>query len=224
MREEVLQNIRAALNGSHQHGASHGPAPSIEPASPTPGNGLLDREAAILRFETELMKVGGQFFLANGEQAVRDHVLSLAKSGNARSAVGWNCSIIQELGLAEALGNAGVKFNSDTGSDEFVQLAIHAGIGISGVDYALADTGSLVVISAPGRARSASLVPPIHIALVRPEQVLSDLNDLFPLLKERGTLSSAIAFITGPSRTADIEMTLVVGVHGPQQLHVILVR
>jgi L-lactate dehydrogenase complex protein LldG len=221
MREQVLRNIRTALDGAAKHGAPQFSAPSIAPS--IPGSGLYDRAAAIQNFETELKKVGGHFYLAESEQAVHDYVLTLARTHGARSAVGWNCSIIQELRLAEALGSAGIEFIPDTGSDDFVQYAIHAGMGISGVDYALADTGSLVVISAPGRARSASLVPPIHVALVKPEEVLADLNDLFPLLKERGTLSSAIAFITGPSRTADIEMTLVVGVHGPQELHVIMV-
>ena len=221
MREEVLGKIRAALNGSHQRNVSEVAAAQLSPA-PASDNGQSVRAAAIERFESELKKVGGQFYRAENEQAVRDYVLNLAASRGARLAVGWNCSVIRELGLPEALEGAGLEFIADTGSEDFVQKAIHAGLGISGVDYALADTGSLVVISGPGRARSASLVPPVHIALVKVEQVLADLNDLFPLLKKRGPLGSAIAFITGPSRTADIEMTLVVGVHGPQQLHVIL--
>ena len=77
------------------------------------------------------------------------------------------------------------------------------------------------------QARSASLLPHIHIALVMPDQFVSGLDDLFPLLRfdlrvHNRKLCSAVTFITGPSRTADIELTLVVGVHGPQELHVIL--
>jgi L-lactate dehydrogenase complex protein LldG len=82
-----------------------------------------------------------------------------------------------------------------------------------------------VLLARKGQARSISLLPPVHIAVVKPEQLLSGLSDLFPLLRgeaEGRDLSSAITFITGPSRTADIELTLVVGVHGPQQLHVVL--
>ena len=97
---------------------------------------------------------------------------------------------------------------------------------MSGVDYALADTGTLVLLSREGRARSVSLLPSVHIALIRPEQVIEGLDDMFSLMRD-GTdrdkvPSSAVTFITGPSRTADIELTLVVGVHGPQELHAIL--
>ena len=110
---------------------------------------------------------------------------------------------------------------------EFVTNAAAAGIGVSGIDYALADTGTLVLLTGRGRARSISLLPAVHIALIRPEQIISGLDDLFSLLREErglasGALSSAITFITGPSRTADIELTLVVGVHGPQELHAVL--
>jgi L-lactate dehydrogenase complex protein LldG len=111
----------------------------------------------------------------------------------------------------------------DSGNEDFIRRAIGADLGISGVDYAVADTGSLVLVTAPGRARSISLLAPIHIAIVKPNQLLASLNELFPVLRRQSReLPSAITFITGPSRTADIEMTLVVGVHGPQQLHVVL--
>jgi L-lactate dehydrogenase complex protein LldG len=69
-------------------------------------------------------------------------------------------------------------------------------------------------------------LPPVHVAIVRPQQILPGLSDLFPLLQGESNglrnLSSAITFITGPSRTADIELKLVVGVHGPQELHVLM--
>lgn len=221
MREEILGRIRTALS-SGGHGR-HAAADDVVPAATVILNApKADAETVLRRFETELTSVGGRFYAAGNSEDARDYVLKLASSLEIRSAVGWDCDIIPEIGLTRALESAGVKFIADNGSDDFIQQAIDAGLGISGVDYALADSGSLVVLSGPGHARSASLVPPVHVALVRSEQVLPDLNDLFPLLKARGSLSSAIAFITGPSRTADIEMTLVVGVHGPQQLHVVL--
>jgi L-lactate dehydrogenase complex protein LldG len=78
------------------------------------------------------------------------------------------------------------------------------------------------LLAAKTQPRTASLLPPIHVAILRPEQILRGLDDLFALLATGDELSSAVTLITGPSRTADIELTLVVGVHGPQQLHVIL--
>jgi L-lactate dehydrogenase complex protein LldG len=181
-----------------------------------------NRPELLRRFEAELKKVGGQFFAAADPQAACNYILNLAASCDARSAVGWRAEVVDEVGVAHALAAAGISFDLDAGEDSFIERAASAGIGISGVDYALADTGSLVVLAGEGRARSVSLLPPVHVALVKPEQVIAGLDDLFSLLSERGNPSSAIAFITGPSRTADIELTLVVGVHGPQQLHVVL--
>ena len=222
MREEILGKIRTALAGQlEDHEQGHGLRP-VADQSPNNGAAALDLDDVVQRFETELKKVGGQFYAAENAQAACEYVLNLARSQGVRSAAGWDCPVIRDIGLVEALEDAGVEFIADTGGDGFIKRALDAGLGISGVDYALADTGTLVVLSGPGHARSVSLVTPVHVALVKLEQLLSDLNDLFPLLKQKGSLNSAIALITGPSRTADIEMTLVVGVHGPQQLHVIL--
>ena len=222
MREEILGKIRTALAGRGEHREhAHTSAPAQDQS---PGNGTapVDQCETIQRFEAELTKVGGRFFAAETAQSACEYVVNLARSLGARSAVGWERSVIDDIGLIGALEDAGIEFIADGGDDGFIKRALDAGIGISGVDYALADTGTLVVLSGPGHARSVSLVTPIHIALVRTGQLLADLNDLFPLLKAKGSLGSAIALITGPSRTGDIEMTLVVGVHGPQQLHVVL--
>ena len=222
MREEILGKIRTALSGQLDEPApSHG-VRRVPDRPPDNGAARVHPDGAAQRFETELKKVGGQFYAAENKEAACDYILQLARSNGARSAAGWECPVIQDIGLIRALEDAGIEFIADNGADGFIKRALDAGIGISGVDYALADTGTLVVLSGPGHARSVSLVTPVHVALVKEEQLLADLNDLFPLLKERGSLSSAIALITGPSRTADIEMTLVVGVHGPQQLHVVL--
>jgi L-lactate dehydrogenase complex protein LldG len=104
-----------------------------------------------------------------------------------------------------------------------------ADVGLTGTDYALAETGSLVILPRQGLSRLVSLVPPVHVALVRPEEVLDSLHDLFLLrrleFKRRGgEMGSYLNFITGPSRTADIEMTIVQGVHGPKSVHMVLVE
>ena len=111
--------------------------------------------------------------------------------------------------------------------DSLRQEIVAAGIGITGVDYAVAETGSVVLIPREGLSRLVSLVPPVHIALVRPEDVVETLDDLFLLRRlnyyqNGGDMGSYLNFITGPSRTADIEQTLVVGVHGPKEVHLVL--
>lgn len=96
--------------------------------------------------------------------------------------------------------------------------------GIGGADYALADTGTLVLFSAQSTARWISLAPEVHIVLLPVERILPSLDEVFAQLslsEDLSSFGSAITFITGPSRTADIELTLVMGAHGPKELHVV---
>ena len=107
------------------------------------------------------------------------------------------------------------------------QAMIDADIGITGADYAVAETGSVVVLPRKGLSRLVSLAPPLHLALVRPQEVVETLDDVFLLrrldyYRNGGDMGSYLNFITGPSRTADIEQTLVVGVHGPKEVHMII--
>ena len=95
-------------------------------------------------------------------------------------------------------------------------------VGISTAQAAIAETGTLVLDSAYERHRLVSLVPPVHIAIVSASAIVETLSDALTLLQKDKEISPAITFITGPSRTADIELTLTIGVHGPQELYVIV--
>ena len=97
-----------------------------------------------------------------------------------------------------------------------------ADIGITGVDWLIAETGSMVVCSKPGQARSLSLLPPIHIAIAESRQILPDLFDLFTPGRVDPQPAN-VTIITGPSKTGDIELKLVTGVHGPGEVHVIVI-
>jgi L-lactate dehydrogenase complex protein LldG len=96
-------------------------------------------------------------------------------------------------------------------------------VGVTSADYALADTGSLVIFTESNESRLLSLLPPCHIAVVESSQLVPSLDDVFRLRPLPGADSSAMVVITGPSRTADIEMRLVRGVHGPGEIHVIII-
>jgi L-lactate utilization protein LutC len=93
--------------------------------------------------------------------------------------------------------------------------------GLTDVAAAIAETGSLVVCSGPGRSRGPWLVPPVHVAVVEEAQILPDLVDLW---SGGAALPAATTIITGPSKTADIEGILVTGVHGPGAVHVIVLE
>jgi L-lactate dehydrogenase complex protein LldG len=94
------------------------------------------------------------------------------------------------------------------------------GAEVSEASYGLADTGSVVLMSSPAEPRAHSLLPPVHVSLLRESRILRGLAELFEALA--GELPSALAIVTGPSRSADIEQHLVVGVHGPGEVHVVL--
>jgi len=97
-------------------------------------------------------------------------------------------------------------------------------VGISNAQAGIAETGTLVLDSARERHRLVSLVPPVHIAIIKASAIVETLGEALALLRNDKEISPAITFITGPSRTADIELTLAIGVHGPQQLYVIVDR
>jgi len=229
----MLDDIRRALNGKGKSPSSDG-LPNIY-ASPKADDLCTEikshcqekRDELINQFESELTKAGGRFYRASTAESAFRFVKQIVTDRHAKTMVAFGSRIIDGIDLPKRVDEIGVGFVTESESD-FIPTAAVADLGLTGVDYALAETGTLVLVAREGQARVISLLPPVHIAVLKPEQVISDLNDLFPLLRSEtdaggGNLSSAVTFITGPSRTADIELTLVVGVHGPQQLHVILV-
>lgn len=220
-RDEILARIKNALGRDDRP-----PSPQTKEAAARPSS-YRNEEELSKRFEAELTRIGGRFCIARTADEVCDYIENLASMKQAKTVVGWNAPVISETGISERLERSGVEFMPDDDRQsgaEFIDKAINAGMGITAVDYALADTGTLVLITGAGRARSVSLLPPVHVAILKPRQIISGLGELIPLLNgDAGReLPGAVVFITGPSRTADIELTLVVGVHGPQELHVIL--
>jgi L-lactate dehydrogenase complex protein LldG len=112
--------------------------------------------------------------------------------------------------------------------EDLKSLAFGADLGVTGVSYAIAETASCAVIPRKGVARLASLAPPVLVLLVEAEQVIETLDDFFALTRleyqlARGRSPRYYNFISGPSRTADIEQTLTIGVHGPGEVHMVLI-
>jgi L-lactate dehydrogenase complex protein LldG len=110
---------------------------------------------------------------------------------------------------------------------EAVGTKVHRGVGVeidgAGVSLALfglADTGSVVLAASPDEPRAQSLLPSVHVSILAEDRILPSLGALFDAIGNN--LPSALAIITGPSRSADIEQKLVVGVHGPGEVHVVL--
>ncbi|UCC38930.1 MAG: LUD domain-containing protein [Candidatus Aminicenantes bacterium] len=112
--------------------------------------------------------------------------------------------------------------------EELQKYFIQANLGISGANLAVAESGTLVIISNEGNARLVTSLPPVHVALVTTEKFVETLEQATSIIKALTIASSGlkltsyVSFITGPSRTTDIEKELVIGVHGPQEVHIII--
>jgi L-lactate dehydrogenase complex protein LldG len=98
-------------------------------------------------------------------------------------------------------------------------------VGLTGVFCAVAETGTLILSSSPQTDAKNSLLPDTHVAVVPTSRMVRSIEDGWDLLhREHGELPRQVAFVSGPSRTADIELTLVLGIHGPYRVHIILLR
>ena len=169
----------------------------------------------------------------NSESAV-GHVVEIAASVGAGQVVRSEQEVFSQAPVDQALRNAGISVvtavSGEGRSREDVRRdIIGSALGVTGVDYAVAETGSVVVVPGTGLSRLVSLVPPVHVALVRPQDVVASLDDVFlfrrlQYYRNGGDMGSYLNFITGPSRTADIEQTIVIGVHGPKEVHMVLLE
>ena len=180
---------------------------------------------------------GWRVFRAPTHEAAARYVAELARDIEAGTVVRSAHSAVENLAIERELEGSGVEVHTmalDDGDDPGRDVQrranrermIGAGMGLTGVDYAIAETGSAVIVARQGASRLVSLLPPVHVAIVEHGQVLPSLDELFALLRERfgaGDFESYMNIITGPSRSADIEYQLVTGVHGPGEVHMVIV-
>ena len=160
--------------------------------------------------------MGGKSFRVRDTSAV---VPAIAELLEQKSAVASNSPFLRKCGVTGLLQvHAGF-----TDRDELKEACAAADIGITSVDYALAATGSFVMLSSPNEARLISLLPPAHIAIFPRSRILANLDELLSILPCPADQTSSMVLITGPSRTADIEQILVRGVHGPGEIYAVIV-
>lgn len=220
-REEILHTIRKGLEGV-------GSERTLEERnflSETEEIQKLTKELQgklKTQFVGELAKVNTNVLEAGSEDEVKSFLQDLIKEKELRSFAIWESQFLKKMNLKQELKDAGLKLITAKNKNRIAK----ADIGITEVDYAIADTGTLVLLTDKNQPRSVSLLPPIHLAIVRPENLVRNINDLFIILKSRlqntDDITSCMTFITGPSRTADIELNLTLGVHGPKELYVVI--
>jgi L-lactate dehydrogenase complex protein LldG len=189
---------------------------------------------ALARFQTEFERVGGVFHRVADREAVPGVIVALARERDARRLVTWHGSVLgadwtRPL-AAGGLASDVMPLDPVTDVEERARLraaSAEADLGLTGADLAVGETGSLVLRSGPGRPRSTSLLPPCHVAVFDRGALVESLAQVSVFLEawhaRDDGLGGVINVITGPSRTADIELTLTRGVHGPKEVHAIFV-
>jgi L-lactate dehydrogenase complex protein LldG len=203
-KEKLLKKVRSALLEKRDN-----PYPNLEnlPLYAAPEEELLE-----VIFAEELMAVKGEFVFCEDEIHLIEQLLTIAEERSWRKIYCW------EPKLQELLSTYEFPFyETDKDFDQ-------ADAGITLCEALVARNGSVMVSNAAGAGRRLSIYPPVHIVLAYTSQLVPDLKDAFKLIKEKygQQIPSMISTITGPSRTADIEKTLVLGAHGPKELFVFL--
>lgn len=208
-RESILNKVRTALGRSAGQ-----PVDALPPLALNFTADPVDDRVANFRRSLELL-AGKTYRTANPAEA-RSCVERILEG---RAAVASSSPFLAVCGIGSL---AGVR-TGIANPDDLRAACAEAPVGITSADFALADTGSLVMIASPSEPRLVSLLPPVHVAVLPSSRILTGLEELFTVLPDPASQSSSMVLITGPSRTADIEQILVRGVHGPGEIHVVIV-
>lgn len=223
-RDKILNKLRAARRpfpDAPPRPKTYLPVTEIEDESP---DGLLQR------FTDEMTRLSGTVHVVEGDAAAREKVLELLRQHETTHILAWDFPFIPIDGMQPALAEAGIRVTHPDlhaeGRPEHAALLKEAGAGLIGADAVAATTGTLVLSTAPGKGRIPSVLPPVLLAAVTLDQFVPRIESWVARERANGlpTIRSSanLCFITGPSRTGDIEMELVLGVHGPGIVHVVV--
>lgn len=192
----------------------------------------MERHDLTTLFVREATAAGATVRHAATPADARREILEILGEHGARHVIRGATSALEKLHLDDALEGAGLEVTvarlddettGETTPEALRATAFAADVGLTTADLAVAETGTLALLARPGQGRAVSLLPPVHIALLAADDIVLELGELFERVSARGDLPSALTFITGPSKTGDIELILTVGVHGPAALHVVVV-
>ena len=220
-RSTFLAEVRRALAVGGR-GESSSPPPAVQAtkaAKKSAFENLADqfaREAQAA--EAEVLRVSS---LAEAREGVRE---LLKKLGAERIVQGDTDGLRALDAGGDGLELTSIRLDESGQNDLRVAIAA-AEVGLTEAEYGVAESGTLVLLHRPGQGRAISLLPPVHVAVVRAADLLPDLAALFRrLATDPRYPASAVTLITGPSRTGDIEFVITKGVHGPREVHIVLVE
>lgn len=204
-REKVLKKVRNALISKNEN-----PYSSIDIDSSVYKK---IEDTPDITFAQEFTKVSGKFVYCENESELKDNLATLINENK------WNNVFCREPEIRKVLKEAGIPFKSD--EDDFLTMDA----GITYCEFLIARLGSIMISSKQVSGRRLNVFPEHHIVIASTSQIVPDIKDALAGMKERygKNLPSLVSVITGPSRTADIEKTLVMGAHGPKELYLFLI-
>ena len=234
-REQFLAGIRAALDATPRAAAPPSAAPPDD-ALPLDGGLHLpptSRADLLAQLERTAALQGWRFLRVADEREAAARIVDAAREHGAGRVVRTAHDVLDRMALDAALTEAGMESillaEAPGGLDAQARQDVAAGaaVGVTGVDAVIAETASVALMPRKGMSRQASLLPPVHVAVATADQVVATLDDVLATrLDELGEAEEATWYmnlVSGPSRTADIEQTLVVGVHGPGVVYLVVV-
>ena len=209
MTHPVVERVRRSLGRTAQTPLS--PRPAIHASRELQSS---DVEVEIFLNEVRKLSGVGQRLSPSGMDPA---LKALVEEQSVRKATVWETPYLRRSGIAEILNSLGVQLVSPNASKHEMALC---DLGVTEADFLLPETGTLVLRSSSEKPRGVSLLPRIHLAVVRPDLLRADMHEVFAEAKD----DHYLVFITGPSRTADIELTVTLGVHGPRSLYVWMIE
>jgi L-lactate dehydrogenase complex protein LldG len=194
---------------------------------------IARRAQAVGRLVETASEASWSVHRADGPEQAAAIVADIAEHARVKNVIRSAEDIFKRVDIDASLRRKGVSpsvlaSGRSRRRSDLKRMAFGADLGVTGVSYAIAETASCVVAPRKGVARMASLAPPVLVLLIDEEQVLETLDDFFAITRlqyqqNRGRSPNYYNFISGPSRTADIEQTLTIGVHGPGEVHMVLI-
>ncbi len=223
-RSTFLANVREAVARGRAHRVAANPLATHEAAYVGGGD---DKVATFLN---EWIAVGGHGRRVKGVDAAHLYLADFIAACGAASALCWRHPLLERLEINQLLIDRQIAVHvwddlERQPAAERWSAAFAADLGITSADWAVAETGTLALASHAGQGRVVSLLPKTYLAIIEPSQIVPDLFDLFARLEEhKHRLPSNLALVTGPSKTGDIELKLTTGVHGPGDVHVLVIE
>jgi len=219
--QAIVARVKEALASGAPAASNHSaPRPALQP------NG--HRAELVSRFARELEAVGGRTIGPVAPEELADGVAALARERGVKSIAVGEGVLVDLSQVGKTLNELGIevirtgRVDAHTRPQLRTQLA-QADAGLAEADYAIASTGTLAVLSEESRPSALTLLPPASLVVVRIDRMKPDLASALTTLGCAALESQRLTLITGPSRTADIEKRIVMGVHGPKSLDVIVV-